>query len=72
MSTKKVTVSSPVVFFDEYMDSTAVPQYVEDAKTRGYFLSPEGDIYIPWNETAGVVIHEADRESAGREDIGNF
>ena len=71
MSTKKVVVSTPVLFFEEFMDETSVEAYVSDAYTRGFFISPENDIYIPFS-TASIVVHDPEREASGRDDIANF
>jgi len=71
MANVKVTVSGPTAFFSSIMDNTAVAAYVESGKSTGYFTSPTGDVFIPW-ENSVVVINSNNFEQADRDDTQNF
>lgn len=45
--------------YDEIMDETAVAGYIGDAKTDGFFTSPDSDMFIIW-ETSAVKVQDPD------------
>jgi len=72
MANKKVTVSSPSSFFSTEMDEAVVEAWVAAARVTGYFKSPTGDIFIPFNSCTSIVANATTFEQATRDDTKNF
>ena len=71
MANKRVTVTCVTTFYHEVMDEATVVAYIAAAQVAGYYTSPAGDIYLPFDSSA-VVINDAEFEQATRDDTENF